>query len=80
MELQDCTILNRHRALTQAGNSPRSIAVSLGDLRLFHNDITEQSRQVINVYVHPDWNSDSISSGWSYLSSVHSFPATALFS
>uniref|UniRef100_H3DLM6 Peptidase S1 domain-containing protein n=1 Tax=Tetraodon nigroviridis TaxID=99883 RepID=H3DLM6_TETNG len=43
--------------------SPRSISAVLGDLRLFYNDGTEQTRHVINVYVHPEWNSESISSG-----------------
>ncbi|TNM89048.1 elastase-1-like [Takifugu flavidus] len=43
--------------------SPRSISVVLGDLILYHNDKTEQSRHVSNVYVHPEWKSDSISSG-----------------
>lgn len=42
----------------------------LGDLILYHNDKTEQSRHVSNVYVHPEWKSDSISSGWVYLSSI----------
>lgn len=42
----------------------------LGDLILYHNDKTEQSRHVSNVYVHPEWNSDSISSGWVYLLSI----------
>lgn len=42
----------------------------LGDLILHYNDKTEQFRQVSNVYVHPEWNSDSISSGWVYLLSI----------
>lgn len=45
-------------------NSPRSIRVVLGDLILFSTHNTEQYRDVYNVYVHPDWNNHSISSGW----------------
>lgn len=67
-------------SLTQAGNSPRYMYVTLGDLRLFYNDGTEQTRNIISVHVHPDWNSDSISSGWVYLSSITAFPATAMLS
>lgn len=45
-------------------HSPRSLYVALGDLILYHNSKTEQFRHVSKVYVHPEWNSDSISSGW----------------
>lgn len=45
-------------------HSPRSLYVALGDLILYHNSKTEQYRHVSKVYVHPEWNSDSISSGW----------------
>ncbi|XP_017264382.1 elastase-1 [Kryptolebias marmoratus] len=40
-----------------------SLRVALGDLQLHYSHGTEQFRSVKNVYVHPDWNMDSISSG-----------------
>ncbi|XP_047438388.1 elastase-1-like isoform X1 [Mugil cephalus] len=40
-----------------------SLLVVLGDLVLYSSHGTEQSRSVSGVYVHPEWNPGSISSG-----------------
>lgn len=45
-------------------NSPRSMLAVFGDLYLHINHKTEQSRGITNVYIHPEWNIESISSGW----------------
>ncbi|XP_037632725.1 elastase-1-like [Sebastes umbrosus] len=43
--------------------SSSSIRVVLGDLILHSGHNTEQVRDVHSVYIHPEWNNDSISSG-----------------
>ncbi|XP_059184841.1 elastase-1-like [Centropristis striata] len=43
--------------------SPRSVRVVLGDLILFHHSNSEQHKNVANVFIHPEWNNESISSG-----------------
>ncbi|KAI3369866.1 hypothetical protein L3Q82_024681 [Scortum barcoo] len=40
-----------------------SFRAVLGDLVLHYSHNTEQYRSVINVYIHPEWNNNSISSG-----------------
>nr|XP_033483683.1 elastase-1-like [Epinephelus lanceolatus] len=43
--------------------SSSSLRVVLGDLILHSTHHTEQYRSVNNIYIHPDWNNNSISSG-----------------
>lgn len=35
-----------------------------GDLYLHDSYGTEQYKSITNVYIHPEWNIESISSGW----------------
>ncbi|XP_026161886.1 elastase-1-like [Mastacembelus armatus] len=59
------TLIRRGWVMTAAhcvfGSS--SFRVVLGDRVLHHSDGTEQFRNVISVHIHPEWNSNSISSG-----------------
>ncbi|XP_068170737.1 elastase-1-like [Antennarius striatus] len=59
------TLIWRRWVLTAAQclDSPRSIRVVLGDLILHSSHGVEQYRSIANIYVHPEWNSNSISSG-----------------
>ncbi|XP_042351893.1 elastase-1-like [Plectropomus leopardus] len=59
------TLIRRAWVMTAAHcmYSSRSMRVVLGDLYLHSNSHTEQYRSVSNVYIHPDWNNNSISSG-----------------
>ncbi|XP_051271748.1 elastase-1-like isoform X2 [Dicentrarchus labrax] len=61
------TLIRRGWVMTAAHcmYSSSSLRVVLGDLILHNSDGTEQFRSVINVYIHPEWNNNSISSGLS---------------
>ncbi|XP_039971865.1 elastase-1-like isoform X2 [Xiphias gladius] len=59
------TLIRRGWVMTAAHcvYSSRSLRVVLGALFLYQNHGTEQYRSVINIYIHPEWNNHSISSG-----------------
>ncbi|XP_075997466.1 elastase-1-like [Genypterus blacodes] len=59
------TLIRREWVMTAAHcvYSSGSMRVVLGDLILHNNHYTEQYRAVSNIYIHPEWNQNSISSG-----------------
>ncbi|XP_023262108.1 elastase-1-like [Seriola lalandi dorsalis] len=59
------TLISRGWVMTAAhcALSYSSLRAVLGALILHQNYWTEQHRNVVGVYVHPEWNSNSISSG-----------------
>ncbi|KAE8298315.1 Elastase-1 [Larimichthys crocea] len=59
------TLIRRGWVMTAAHcmYSSRSIRVVLGDLILHSDGGREQFRSVVGVYIHPEWNYNSISSG-----------------
>ncbi|KAF7655569.1 hypothetical protein LDENG_00054330 [Lucifuga dentata] len=59
------TLIRRGWVMTAAHcvYSTGSIRVVLGDLYLHYEHHTEQYRTIRNIYIHPGWNHNSISSG-----------------